>query len=116
MSARQEPQLGTIAGRLKAERERLGLAQPAMAALASATRSALVKWERGDAFPNAAALAAFATAGADVLFIVTGRRETSPTTLLLAIAEHAGVETAAAIEAADRRRALLALVTGEPRE
>ena len=33
-----------------------------------------MKWEKGTAFPNAMALVAFADAGADVLYILTGRR------------------------------------------
>ena len=64
----------STAASLKEERLRLGLSQPAFAAVAGATRSAQVKWERGTSAPTAPALAAFAEAGADVLYILTGRR------------------------------------------
>lgn len=60
--------------RLKEERERLGFNQADFAALAGATRKTLFNWESGAASPNAAALAAWAEAGLDVLYVVTGQR------------------------------------------
>lgn len=53
---------------------RLGLSQTAFADLAGATKSAQVKWERGTSAPTAPALSAFAEAGADVLYVLTGKR------------------------------------------
>lgn len=64
----------SVGDRLREERLRLGLSQPAFAALAGASKSGQAKWERDGASPNAAALIAFAEAGADVLYILTGRR------------------------------------------
>ncbi len=60
--------------RLKEERERLGHSQTAFAALAGASKHAQINWEKGAASPNAAALAAWADAGLDVLYVVTGQR------------------------------------------
>ena len=60
--------------RIKEERERLGFNQADFAALAGATRKTLFNWESGAASPNAAALAAWADAGLDVLYVVTGQR------------------------------------------
>ena len=60
--------------RLKEERERLGHSQTAFAALAGASKHAQINWEKGTASPNAAALAAWAAAGLDVLYVVTGQR------------------------------------------
>lgn len=60
--------------RLKEERERLGHSQTAFAALAGASKHAQINWEKGAASPNAAALAAWAEAGLDVLYVVTGQR------------------------------------------
>lgn len=60
--------------RLKEERERIGLSQTAFAALAGASKHAQINWEKGAASPNAAALAAWADAGLDVLYVVTGQR------------------------------------------
>ncbi len=58
--------------RLREERERLGLSQEAFAALAEASKRSQIEWEKGTAFPNAEALAAFAAQGADVQYIITG--------------------------------------------
>lgn len=60
--------------RIREERERLGFNQADFAALAGATRKTLFNWESGAASPNAAALAAWAEAGLDVLYVVTGQR------------------------------------------
>ena len=63
--------------RLREERERLGYAQPAFAAIAGAKKHAQINWEKGAAFPNAAALAAWSEVGLDVLYVVTGQRSQS---------------------------------------
>lgn len=60
--------------RIKEERERLGYSQTAFAALADASKHSQINWEKGAASPNAAALAAWAAAGLDVLYVVTGQR------------------------------------------
>lgn len=60
--------------RLKAERERLGFNQTDFAAVVGASKHAQINWEKGAATPNAAALAAWAERGLDVLFVVTGQR------------------------------------------
>ena len=64
----------SVGSRLKEERLRLGMSQPAFAALANVTKGALVKWEKDTASPNALALNAFADAGADAVYILTGMR------------------------------------------
>lgn len=65
----------TLSARLKEERQRLGLTQSAFAKVAGVTKSAQIKWESGtSSAPTAPALAAIAEAGADVLYILTGRR------------------------------------------
>jgi transcriptional regulator with XRE-family HTH domain len=63
-----------IGARIKEERERIGLDQPEFAALGGASRHSQIDWEKGKSFPNAKALAAWATAGADVQYILTGMR------------------------------------------
>ena len=60
--------------RLREERERLGYTQPAFAAVADAKKHAQINWEKGSAFPNAAALEAWSKVGLDVLYVVTGQR------------------------------------------
>lgn len=77
-----------IAERLKEERQRLGLSQTAFAALAGATKSAQIKWEGGgSSVPTASALAGFADAGADILYIITGKRTVDPDIWGLKISE-----------------------------
>ena len=63
--------------RIKEERERLGFNQTDFAALSQSTRKALFNWESGVASPNAAALATWAAVGLDVLYVLTGERNSS---------------------------------------
>lgn len=108
--------LSTIGGRLRAERQRLRMTQPAFAALAGASKGAQLKWEKGQAWPNATALAAFAVAGADICYIVTGKvvRASAaacignPATSALAIRE-----VLAGLSKSDRSTVLLAVSLDE---
>lgn len=63
--------------RLKEERVRLGCSQEGFAALAGITRRPYAEWEAGNTSPTAVQLAAFAAAGVDVLYVVTGQRSSS---------------------------------------
>lgn len=63
-----------IGDRIKSERSRLGFTQPEFAAFGGATKHSQINWESGKALPNAAVLAAWNAKGADVLWIVTGKR------------------------------------------
>lgn len=67
----------TIGARLKAERQRLGLNQVDFAKIADASKRALIDWEKGVRSPNALALSAFADAGVDILYVLTGERRQS---------------------------------------
>jgi len=64
-----------IAGRLAEERQRLGFSQQKLADLCASNRKSIARYERGENVPGGDFLAAFAAAGADVLYILTGRRE-----------------------------------------
>jgi transcriptional regulator with XRE-family HTH domain len=109
------PDLATIGGRLAAERRRLGLSQTAMAALAGFSKSAQIKWERGSSSPTADALAAFATADADVLYIVEGRR-TPPSLATWGGMLRSNAQYALAhLDVADRRHLLLGMLAEELR-
>lgn len=72
--------LNSIGTRLKAERERLGLTQSDFAQVAEdagvpgATRQSQARYEKGLAAPSCPYLAALATAGVDVLYVLTGHR------------------------------------------
>lgn len=66
----------TIGARLREERKRLGFTQPAFATIAGVKKNTQIQWEKNAGAPNAKALSALAEKGADVLYILTGRRET----------------------------------------
>lgn len=61
--------------RLKEEREKLGLTQPAMALIAGSAKRTIVDWEKGVSSPTAVQLSALSAAGFDVLYILTGTRQ-----------------------------------------
>ena len=63
-----------IGNRLREERERLGLSQPALADICGVTMRSQRNYEKGDRQPDASYLAAVSAAGADVLYILTGQR------------------------------------------
>ena len=65
-----------IGTRLKEERERLDLTQPAFALIAGASKRTLVDWEQGKTSPNAVQLSALSAAGVDIQYVVTGIRAT----------------------------------------
>ncbi|MEW6314740.1 MAG: helix-turn-helix domain-containing protein [Pseudomonadota bacterium] len=69
-----------IGGRLREERDRLGLSQTDFAALGGASRKTQFNYETGERVPDGAYLAAIAAAGADVLYILTGQRGSAITT------------------------------------
>lgn len=58
--------------RIKKERKRLMLSQTACAALGNASKGSQISWEKGLASPNANVLAAWAAAGFDVVYVLTG--------------------------------------------
>ncbi|AYO54934.1 XRE family transcriptional regulator [Acinetobacter wuhouensis] len=64
----------TIGQRLKEERERLGFTQPSFAELASTTKKSQIDYEKDLTQPKANYLASIAEAGADVNYIITGKR------------------------------------------
>lgn len=65
----------SIGTRLRGERERLGLGQVALGAMAGVAKNTQLNYERGPRTPDANYLAAVARYGVDVLYVVTGRRE-----------------------------------------
>nr|WP_255698560.1 S24 family peptidase [Halomonas desiderata] len=65
----------TIGERLKAERERLGLSQTALAQVGGVGKTTQINYEKGARSPDAAYLSALDGAGVDVQFVLTGRRE-----------------------------------------
>ena len=71
-----------IGARLKEERKRLRLSQTDFAALGGAARPTQYNYEAGIRSPDASYLSAIASAGADVLYILTGQRQATPSALM----------------------------------
>ncbi len=65
----------TISSRLIESRKTLGLSQQALADRVGIALRSQQNYEKGDRSPDADYLASLATAGADVLYILTGSRE-----------------------------------------
>lgn len=66
--------MSSIGERLREERLRLGLSQADFAAIAGASKSGMIKWEKDESAPTAKALADWAKAGVDVAYVVTGHQ------------------------------------------
>lgn len=64
----------TIGTRLKEERERLGMTQPAFAEAANAKKRTLIDWEKDVSSPTAVQLAALSSKGVDALYVLSGKR------------------------------------------
>jgi len=75
-----------IGERLREERARLGLNQGDFAAVAKVSKTTQFNYEKGERSPDAAYLEAVATAGVDVLYVLTGQRS-SPSEASLAADE-----------------------------
>jgi len=94
----------SIFARLREERERLGLTQEAFGSAGGVLKGAVINYEKGVRFPDVSFLAGVANVGADVQYIVTGRRA-DQNSATLAPAERALLESFA--QADDAGRAVL---------
>lgn len=74
-SSRKMAKKLTIGARLRQERERLSFSQEGFAEVAGSTKRTQLNHEQGVGTPTAAALAAWAVVGLDVLYVVTGERD-----------------------------------------
>lgn len=114
-----------IGARLREEREALGKSQSEIAAIAAAadvpgtTRQSQARYEKGLQMPSAAYLAAIATAGIDVLYILTGHnkeganqsnRATPPD---LPPDEQLLLDSYRGLNAAKKKQLLASLLTGD---
>ncbi len=66
-----------IGDRLREERVRMGMSQTEFAEVAGLIRKTLYGYECGERFPDAVALAKWADAGVDVMYVLTGNRAVS---------------------------------------
>lgn len=64
----------SVGNRLKDERLRLKRSQTEFATLAGVKKGTQINWEKGTSSPTADALVAYSQVGADVLYILTGKR------------------------------------------
>ncbi len=74
--------MSTIGERLREERQRLDMNQTELGERGGVQKRAQINYEAGDRFPDASYLAAIATAGADVRYIITGSRDSPPSEAL----------------------------------
>jgi transcriptional regulator with XRE-family HTH domain len=70
----------TIGQRLKEQRDGLALSQEAFGQIAGVGKRAQINYEQGLRVPDADYLAAIAAAGCDVLYVITGRKESATPT------------------------------------
>lgn len=73
-------QMSEISNRLREERKRLGLNQTQLAEFGGVQLGSQSNYEKGERSPTVEYLKGIATAGADILYIVTGQRQ-HPNTL-----------------------------------
>lgn len=64
----------SIGNRLRNERERLALSQPAMAEICGVTMRSQRNYEKDERLPDAGYLAAATRANVDVMYVLTGQR------------------------------------------
>lgn len=74
MSSMGENYSSLLGGRFAAERQRLGLLQSQLAEACGVSREMIGRYERGKAVPGGEVLFSFAELGADVQYVLTGRR------------------------------------------
>lgn len=72
----------TLGDRLKEERERLGFTQAVFAELAGFSKSAQLNYESGKRAPDAVYLYSVMRMGVDLMYVLTGERQQSRTTVL----------------------------------
>lgn len=101
--------LSLFGGRLKEARKGLSLSQSEAADLVGVTREHWGRCERGLAVPGGEVLAALATAGADVRYILTGERD-GPVPLALTAEEQTMLDYFRQASKEVRRAALGALL------
>lgn len=97
-----------IGERLREERKRLKMTQAVFAQTGGIGLSALKMYEGNERDPGALFLAALGTAGADVQYVVTGRRSNSA----LAADEQIVLDSYRALDPRAKREALAYLLTG----
>jgi transcriptional regulator with XRE-family HTH domain len=100
-----------IAVRIKEERERIGLSQTALAAIAGSTKLTQLRWEQGVASPNASVLESWSKIGIDVLYILTGERS-KPVEDTLTPKEKTLLESFRKAPEAVQNAAIVALLSG----
>jgi transcriptional regulator with XRE-family HTH domain len=108
----------SIGERLRRVRDEMGMSQSEFAAVAEragvpgATRQSQANYEKGRQMPSAAYLAAIGEAGADVTYIVTGRRSGQVALPRRPPDEELLLEAYRALKPAVRKKLLASLLTG----
>lgn len=100
--------------RLKEERKRLGLSQAEAAVECGVSREVWGRYERAAAIPGGEVLSGFAALGADVQYVLVGRRGTQPDSSGLPPDEQLLLDSYRALGAAKKKQLLAELLTGAP--
>ena len=74
-----------IGGRLKEERERIGLSQTALAQIGGVGKTTQIKYEKGTSSPDSSYLSAVADEGIDIFYVLKGQRSGKATTQSLGV-------------------------------
>lgn len=100
-----------LSDRIREAREALGLSQQAIAEMCGVTARSQRNYESGERMPDAAYLSAIAAAGADVRYILTGRRD-GPAPVVLSAEEQTMVAYMREATPQLRKAALGVLLSG----
>lgn len=98
-------------GRLKEERERLKLSQPAFGEVAGAAKRTVIDWEKGVSAPTGFQLESLAAAGVDVRYVITGERNGTPP---LKPDEQTLLDGYRTLDGATKRRVMAFVFGGDP--
>lgn len=104
-----------ICARLAEERKRLRFNQTDFGRLGGVSKGSQILYEKGGGFPTAEYLAAVATAGVDVRYVLTGERE-GPVPISLSSDEQILLQGYRAMDKATQKRMLAFVLSGESQE
>ncbi|SFQ51348.1 helix-turn-helix domain-containing protein [Ectopseudomonas toyotomiensis] len=102
-----------IGERLAEERKRLGFNQTDFAAVAGVSRKTLFGYESGERTPDAGGLAAWASEGVDLMYVVLGERSKAHPVAQLLADEQVLLEAYRAMPARARKLLLAEMLTGK---
>lgn len=104
----------SIGERLREERQRLGMSQPAFGEIGGVTKKTQLLYESGERQPDALYLAAIEKVGVDLLYVLTGRRGGAVAAPVLSLEQQALLAKYEAADEIGRKMAQRALTPEVP--